>query len=205
MRKRGLEDIALAPLIFLLSNDKVDQMGLMSLRTERMDICLEHCSGRVLDIGAGEGNILITKWRARGGDGIGVDVFPWPGVDKVCDTRNLPFENESFDTVSFVACFGHIPERERVLLEANRVLKPGGKVLITELNPIVGFLRHKSIWWWDKDQSDRGMKEGEVNGLWDGEVKKLLAKSGFRFLRKIRFAFGINQFYIGEKSFAIQT
>jgi len=48
--------------------------------------------------------------------------FPWP------------VENESFDIIFMIAVFHHIPSaglRQEVLREAQRVLKPGGKLIMT--------------------------------------------------------------------------
>jgi len=138
------------PIKLIFDHDTVNRLGLTSLRDERINICLKYCSGKVLDVGCGEGNQLVRKWR----NGIGVDVYPWEGVDKVCDTRNLPFKDNEFDTVTIVAALGHIPERLKVLQECYRVLKPNGKILVTGIHPVIGFLRHKTAWW-DKDYHTR--------------------------------------------------
>lgn len=195
MSAQLIKDFLGLPFIFILSNDVVERMGLTSLRMRRLQACLDHCTGKVLDIGCGEGNRLVKKW----GNGVGVDVYPWPEVDKVCDTTQLPFEDASFDTVTLVASLNHIPERGKVLKEACRVLKPGGTLLITFLDPFIGFIRHK-LSWWDKDQHQRGMKEGEVWGLWPEEVKTLMEEAGFAWKGRKRFAFRMNCLYIGEKS-----
>src|SRR5207245_507345 len=70
--------------------------GFTTLEEERIQYVLPHVKGKLLDIGCGENN-LVKQW----GNGTGVDVYPWPGVDMVCDTTHLPLANEHFDTVSF--------------------------------------------------------------------------------------------------------
>jgi hypothetical protein len=80
MKTRGLSDIIFAPIIFFLSNDLVESLRLLSLRMERINICLENCQGKVLDIGYGEGNRLIKKWRLSGKNGIGIDIYSWKDV-----------------------------------------------------------------------------------------------------------------------------
>ena len=42
------------------------------------------------------------------------------------DARSLPFADESFDVVVFDSTLSHVPEPERALAEAFRVLRAGG-------------------------------------------------------------------------------
>lgn len=61
------------------------------------------------------------------------------GVHNV-DTRlgegpSLPFESESFDAVFMVTVFGELTDRDAMLSECFRVLKPGGVLSITEHHP----------------------------------------------------------------------
>ncbi|WP_152971222.1 class I SAM-dependent methyltransferase, partial [Rhizobium ecuadorense] len=52
--------------------------------------------------------------------------------------RQLPFEDRSFDTVCFVACLNHIPERKQALAESWRILKPGGRLIVTMIGRRIG-------------------------------------------------------------------
>ncbi len=47
---------------------------------------------------------------------------------QVADSKNLPFEDESFDAVFSSAMLEHVPGREQALDEMIRVLKPGGLI-----------------------------------------------------------------------------
>ena len=165
-----------------------------------MVIALERCRGLVLDIGCGT-NELARGYRARQGTAIGVDIYPWPGADVVCDTTRLPFSDRHFDTVVMLACLNHVPrlQRGRVLQEAGRVLKDKGQLLITMINPVIGVVVHAIRRRHDLDQLERGIGEEEAKGLWDKEVKELLAESRFRFAETIPFVFGLNRLYIAEK------
>lgn len=192
---KKLKDLFFLLIRILFSHKTVSKLGLTSLKQERINIVLKYCKGKILDIGCGEGNELIRRYQ---GKGVGVDVYPWEGVNKVCDTTNLPFDNESFDTITLLATLNHIPEREEVLKECYRVLRKDGKILITMINPILGFVRHK-LSWWDKDQYERGMVKGEVYGLWERDIGKILKKANFIYEGKIRFIFGLNKLYIGKK------
>jgi ubiquinone/menaquinone biosynthesis C-methylase UbiE len=95
---------------------------------------------RVLEVGCGTG--VLTRVLAG-----------WPGVDvvvgvdpastlldkarelsaglpnvtyQVADGRELPFEDSSFEVVIFDSTLCHVPEPERALAEAARVLRPSG-------------------------------------------------------------------------------
>lgn len=47
----------------------------------------------------------------------------------------LPFDRGSIDAIAMVTVFGEIEAREAFLIEARRVLKPGGTLSITEHHP----------------------------------------------------------------------
>jgi len=64
--------------------------------------------------------------------------FPGEATFQVFDGMNLPLSSQTFDLV-FAACvFHHIDHAEHVSLlgELRRVLKPGGRLLIFEHNPL---------------------------------------------------------------------
>ena len=165
------------------------------LEEKRINQCLEYCRGRILDIGCGN-NVLVKKY----GNGIGVDVFPWEGVDIVCDTTRLPFGANEFDRVFFIACLNHIPERGKVLKEAFRVLKPGGMIIVTMIGPITGFLVHKiGLIFGEPDQKQRRMKEGELYGMSQKEVDSLLEKAGFEEISHKKFELGINTLSLAKR------
>ena len=52
---------------------------------------------------------------------------------QLADAKNIPFENDTFDTVVSNTILHHVPEPIYFLSEAARVLKPGGVLLIRDL------------------------------------------------------------------------
>lgn len=48
-----------------------------------------------------------------------------------CDLREMPVESERFDVVVCTQVLEHVPEPKEVLVELNRVLKPGGKLYLS--------------------------------------------------------------------------
>ena len=182
-------------LRFFVSHEKANSMGVRSIRDERIEAVLAHVSGHLLDVGCGEGNALVRRYA---GKGVGVDVYPWDGTDIVCDTKNMPLDDVSFDTVTMVAVLNHIPQRLMVLKECVRVLRPGGKIIITMLTPFIGKVRHKMAWW-DKDQHERGMDPAERYGLKLSYVTDLLVQAGFTSITHRRFLLGLNHLIIAFK------
>lgn len=161
----------------------------------RIREALPHIRGRLLDLGCGL-NHLVRRY----GDGLGADVYQWGDVDVVLSNAgSLPFEAEAFDTVTILAALNHIPNRAAALREACRVLRPGGRLVMTMIPPTLSRIWHRLRRPWDPDQTERGMKEGEVWGLTRRQVHKLLNDAGFRIILQRSFMLGVNLLTVGQK------
>ena len=172
-----------------------DSVGRILL-DKRIKAVLPHVKGYLLDIGCGT-NELVKNYN---GKGVGVDVYQWGDVDIVVDdTASLPFDEQTFDTITIIAALNHIPNREQVLKEAKRVLKNEGSLIVTMIPPKISRVWHCVRKPWDVDQSERGMKEGEIYGMTEDELDKLLSKGGFEIKFKKKFMLGINSLTIVKK------
>lgn len=64
----------------------------------------------------------------------------------VVDAQDIPYPDESFDLVTIAYGIRNIPDREKALCEAYRVLRPGGRFVILEFstpsNPVWRVLYH---------------------------------------------------------------
>ena len=113
--------------LVLFDQEWLPKFGWTTLEDERINVVLPHIRGRLLDIGSGP-NTLVNRY----GNGIGVDVYDWGGGTMVVeDSSCLPFGDHQFDTITFIACLNHIPNRRDVLQEARRLIKPDGQLIIT--------------------------------------------------------------------------
>ncbi len=99
---------------------------------------------RLLDAGAGE---LRNKPRCAHLDYVSQDVCQYEGkgdahglqtgtwdtsrIDVVCDIVAIPEPNNSFDVILCSEVFEHLPDPLRALDEFERLLKPGGKLILT--------------------------------------------------------------------------
>lgn len=83
--------------------------------------------GEVLELGSG-GGFLGDILRET----ITSDVFEVPGVDIAADARELPFASGSLKAIVMTNVFHHISDVSRFLSEAQRTLRPGGRIVMIE-------------------------------------------------------------------------
>jgi SAM-dependent methyltransferase len=192
---QSLKDGVFFPLRCLLSSEAAGGLGLTPIDDERLRMVLPYCRGKILDIGCGP-NRLVREY----GNGIGVDVHPWQGIDVLCDTTRQPFRDETFDTVVMLACLNHIVEKEGVLGEARRILKPGGRLLVTMIGPVTGLFCHVIRRRYDPDQMERGIDQDEQYGLSGRRIRELLRRQRFGIESGTSCLFGLNRLYIGSRA-----
>ena len=90
--------------------------------------------GLVVEIGGGSGNFRDYFQTHHGGDGrlIATDIVPTRHCDLAADAMALPFADGSVDNLVMMDVLHHIPFPLRFLAEAERVLRSGGRVVMTE-------------------------------------------------------------------------
>lgn len=99
---------------------------------------------RILDAGAGElkykkhcAHLRYVSQDFCQYDGVGNKEALQPGawdtakIDIVSDITNIPVEDESFDVVLCTEVFEHLPEPVKALKEFARILRPGGRLILT--------------------------------------------------------------------------
>lgn len=89
----------------------------------------QYVTGRVLDVGAGEFSRYQKSFKYT--EYIKIDNKKSFNVDIVANADNIPFLNESFDSVVCTQVFEHLNNPEKAATEIYRVLKRGGYCLIT--------------------------------------------------------------------------
>lgn len=107
---------------------------------------------RVLNVGCGSGAVLRDVGRRVDPDGMAVGLDLSPAMLAVAreiaereglaervelhqgDARHLPFADADFDAVLAATLLSHVAEAERVIHEMARVVRPGGRVGIFDLD-----------------------------------------------------------------------
>jgi SAM-dependent methyltransferase len=131
--------------------------------------------GRVLDVPAG-GGLQTQALARRGFEVCSVDLFPnhrpEPGQSWICADANdqLPFRTGSFDYLLCREGIEHLEDQMGFLRECARVVKPGGKIVVTTPN-----LMHLAARMSAFLTGQRNLRRGLVN-----EVQTLRGKSGAR-------------------------
>ena len=111
-----------------------------------MSMLAAHAAGRLLDVGVGErphGQVFerrITRYIGLEYPPMADNLSPgiWTMLERVRgiidvwgDGGALPFRDQSFDTLLSLEVLEHVPEPDKLVREFVRVLRPGGKLLVT--------------------------------------------------------------------------
>jgi demethylmenaquinone methyltransferase / 2-methoxy-6-polyprenyl-1,4-benzoquinol methylase len=118
---------------------------------------------RVLDIAGGTGDLAQAFARKVGGTGLVVHTdinhsMLRVGRDRLldgglvlptlaCDAEKLPFAADSFDRVSVGFGLRNMTHKDKALAEMQRVLKPGGKLLVLEFSKVARPLEKAYDWY----------------------------------------------------------
>lgn len=118
---------------------------------------------KALDIAGGTGDLALAFSKKVGTSGVvvhtdinyamlstGRERLLNKGVilpTTVCDAEKLPFENDYFDVVSVAFGLRNMTHKDQALAEMNRVLRPGGKLLVLEFSKVAKPLEKVYDWY----------------------------------------------------------
>tara|TARA_Y100000310_G_scaffold343993_1_gene454426 strand:+ start:3221 stop:3886 length:666 start_codon:yes stop_codon:yes gene_type:complete len=107
------------------------------------------------------------------------DITPFAAI-----AQKLPLKDSQFDYVVATEVFEHMPELDKVISESFRVLKPGGKLIVTFPNE---YLR-KKVYWIAKLFGIHTEVEDEVT-LYEYSKKEIIDKLSKKFTVKKVYTF----------------
>ncbi len=127
----------------------------------------------------------------------------------VCDAEHLPFPDAHFDLVTLAFGLRNMTHKEDALREMNRVLKPGGKLLVLEFSKVVKPLAKIYDWysfkvlpWLGKlvandDSSYQYLVESIRMHPGQEELKALMHKGGFGHVDYHNMSGGVVALHVG--------
>lgn len=155
----------------------------------------------MLDFGCGHQAMILRAVQMDLKLGIGLDYDATPGrLAPNLEIRQFHFKDRfefpdgSFDVVSILAVLEHIPlgQVDRLIAEFHRILKPGGRVLITTptpaAKPVLDFLAFKLHLISEPEIADHQHYYSQA------DLQALAARHGLQFSAYHRFLFGFNCF-----------
>lgn len=144
---------------------------------------------RILEIGPGVGYYTLDLAEWVGPEGI-VEIFDLQqefldhtsgraaerGLANVIQTQGdataLPYEDDSIDAVVLTAVLGEIPDPVAALRQIQRVLKPGGRLVVGELFGDPHFTTQAAL---KRQSAEAGLNWAEHSGNWFGYFARLSA------------------------------
>jgi demethylmenaquinone methyltransferase/2-methoxy-6-polyprenyl-1,4-benzoquinol methylase len=182
---------------------------------------------QVLDIAGGTGDLALAFARKVGTSGrvvhtdinetmlrTGRDRLLDAGVSLptvVCDAEKLPFADARFDLVSVAFGLRNMTHKDAALAEMNRVLRPGGRLLVLEFSRVAKPLEKAYDWYSFKvlprlgklvagdDASYRYLAESIRMHPSQAELKALMQKGGFGHVDYHNLTGGIVALHVGIK------
>ncbi len=182
---------------------------------------------KALDIAGGTGDLALAfaKQVGKSGQVVHTDIneaMLRTGRDRlldagvslptfVCDAEKLPFAENFFDVVSVAFGLRNMTHKDIALREMNRVLKPGGKLLVLEFSRVAKPLEKAYDWYSFKilpalgklvagdDASYRYLAESIRMHPGQAELKAMMQSAGFGHVDCHNLTGGVVALHVGIK------
>jgi demethylmenaquinone methyltransferase/2-methoxy-6-polyprenyl-1,4-benzoquinol methylase len=186
-----------------------------------------HEGNRVLDIAGGTGDLALAFSKKVGSTGQVVhtdinEAMLRTGRDRllnagvalptlVCDAEKLPFADNYFDVVSVAFGLRNMTHKDVALAEMNRILKPGGRLLVLEFSKVAAPLEKVYDWYSFKvlprlgklvagdDSSYQYLAESIRMHPGQAELKAMMHKGGFGHVDYHNLTGGVVALHVGIK------
>jgi demethylmenaquinone methyltransferase / 2-methoxy-6-polyprenyl-1,4-benzoquinol methylase len=128
-----------------------------------------------------------------------------------CDAEKLPFSDASFDAVCVAFGLRNMTHKDQALAEMNRVLRPGGRLLVLEFSKIAAPLKPAYDWYsfnilpkvgsWVAGDADsyRYLAESIRMHPDQASLKQLMKDAGFGHVDVHNLTAGVVALHVGVK------
>lgn len=198
-------------------------------RTKAVRLLKYREGSRILDVATGTGDVALEiarrtpgSVRITGADfcremidlgAVKVAASPYAGrIDlKVAPCEDLPFANDTFDSITIAFGIRNVVDRKLGLAEMWRVLRPGGRMIILEFStprsqlfrqlyyfyfrrllPVVGGL-------FSRYNAYKYLPDSVLEFPSQEDFSRMIAEAGFHNIHLHELTFGIATIYVGEK------
>ena len=136
-------------------------VGDLGCGTGQVSAALAPFVERVIAVDASAAMLQAAKKRLHGFDNIDL---------RRGDLEALPVDDARLDAATLMLVLHHVPEPEKAIAEVARVLKPGGRLLLVDMQP-----------------HDRDSYRQQMGHVWlgfsDDHIRRILSESGFDAIR----------------------
>jgi ArsR family transcriptional regulator len=141
-------------------------VGDLGCGTGQVSAALAPFVSRIVAVDASAAMLQAARKRLHGFDNIDL---------RRGDLEALPVDDARLDAATLMLVLHHLPEPEKAIAEVARVLKPGGRLLLVDMQP-----------------HDRDSYRQQMGHVWlgfsDDDVRRMLAASGFEDTRIVALA-----------------
>jgi ArsR family transcriptional regulator len=138
-------------------------VGDLGCGTGQLAAALAPCVARVIAVDRSGDMLQAAQKRLR----------DWPNVDiRHGDLEAVPIEDGTLDAATLLLVLHHVPDPAAVLADAARVLRPGGRLLVTDMLP--------------HTREEYRQQMGHVwLGFSEDQLRRLLGAAGFERIRHV--------------------
>jgi len=155
--------------------------------SRRIEFLTKYARGKCLEVGAGSG--VITKALTKNHKVVATDISPQmvQQIKKnlkikayICDAQKLPFADSAFETIIAAELIYYLDSPNKFLKEAQRILKPKGRLLLTSASKITRVYDLIRSWLRKLGFTSMYFDDSNRDFMSIKELKRLLYTAGFR-------------------------
>jgi SAM-dependent methyltransferase len=155
---------------------------------------------RLLDVGCYDRS-LIDRVLPRIASAVGVDIELSASSDEKVKILqgSFPtghrFPDASFDCIAMLAVLEHVEDPAAMAVECERILAPGGRLILTVPHPLVDLVLDALMFLHLAD----GMSTEEHHGFDVGQTRSIFEQAKLELLQERWFQLGLNRLFVFEK------